>query len=120
MQLGGNDLRPDSPISIVVHDTSLSPWCRVCLDYSVFIQEDEEAKKVVSSTSSTPALWPPSLIYDAYDGWTVSSGVKLPGRQANHSPPTSTEINKTRAYTSTPYVSMSQCLISLAQGLKLN
>jgi hypothetical protein len=36
-----------------------------------------------------------------------SSGVKRPGRKPDHSPPTSTEVNKTWNYTSTPpYASM--------------
>jgi hypothetical protein len=34
----------------------------------------------------------------------LSPGVKRPGREADHSPPTSVEVNKTCVYTSTaPY-----------------
>jgi hypothetical protein len=37
----------------------------------------------------------------------LSPGVKRPGREADHSPPTSAEVNKTWIYTSTPpYVFM--------------
>jgi hypothetical protein len=34
--------------------------------------------------------------------WSFSPGVKRTGREADHSPPTSAEVNKTRVYTSTP------------------
>jgi hypothetical protein len=32
----------------------------------------------------------------------LSHGVKWPGREADHSPPTTAEVKKTRVYTSTP------------------
>jgi hypothetical protein len=39
-------------------------------------------------------------------------GVKRPGREADHQPPSSTEVNKTWSYTSTSqYVFMAWCLI---------
>jgi hypothetical protein len=41
----------------------------------------------------------------------LSPGVKQPGREADHSPPTSAKIKKTWVYTSTPqYTFMMQCL----------
>jgi hypothetical protein len=44
-------------------------------------------------------------------------GLKWPGREADHSPPTSAEVKKMWIYTSTlPYAFMGQCLISYAQG----
>jgi hypothetical protein len=52
-------------------------------------------------------LWgPPSLLSNGYRG-ALSPGVKRPGREADHSSPTSAEVNKTWVYTSTsPYVFM--------------
>jgi hypothetical protein len=48
---------------------------------------------------------------------TLSSRVKLPGREADQSPPTSAEVKKMWLYTSTSScVFMAQCLISSAQG----
>jgi hypothetical protein len=58
-------------------------------------------KKVLSSTSSNPALGstkPPTQ-------WVpgdLSQGVKRQGREADHSTPTSAEVKNTRIYTSTP------------------
>jgi hypothetical protein len=34
--------------------------------------------------------------------WALSSGVKRPGREADNSPPTSTDVKKMWIYTSTP------------------
>jgi hypothetical protein len=49
---------------------------------------------------------PPSLLFNVYGG-LFSRGVKRPGREADHSPPTSAEVKKTWMYTSTPpYVFM--------------
>jgi hypothetical protein len=46
----------------------------------------------------------------------LSPGVKRPGREADHSPPTSAEVKKIWIYTSTStYAFMSLCLISYAQ-----
>jgi hypothetical protein len=42
----------------------------------------------------------------------LSPGVKRPGREADHSPPTSAEAKKMWIYTSTsPYALTAQCLI---------
>jgi hypothetical protein len=39
--------------------------------------------------------------------------LKRPGREADHSPPTSVQVKKTWTYTSTPpYVFMAWCLVS--------
>jgi hypothetical protein len=44
--------------------------------------------------------------------WALSPGVKRPGREADHSPPTSAEVNKMWLYTFTPpYAFMAWCLI---------
>jgi hypothetical protein len=45
--------------------------------------------------------------------WALSSGVKRPRREADHSPPTNTVLKNTWIHTSTPpYVFMAWCLIS--------
>jgi hypothetical protein len=59
-------------------------------------------------TSPCPdRLWsPPSLVSKGYRG-LVPPGVKRPGREAHHLPPTSAEVKKTWIYTATlPYVFM--------------
>jgi hypothetical protein len=43
--------------------------------------------------------------------WSLSQGVKRPGREDDHSPPTIAEVKKTWVYTSTPpYVFMASVL----------
>jgi hypothetical protein len=43
---------------------------------------------------------------------TLSLGVKRPRREADHTPPSSTEVNNAWSYTSTPlYVYMEWCLV---------
>jgi hypothetical protein len=45
--------------------------------------------------------------------WAISLGVKRPGREAEHSPPTSAEVKKNVGlYIHTPYAFMAQFLIS--------
>jgi hypothetical protein len=69
-------------------------------------------KNFLFSTSSRPALGPTQPHTQWVPG-ALSPGVKRPGREADHSPPTTTEIKKTWIYTSTlPYAFMAQCLIS--------
>jgi hypothetical protein len=73
-------------------------------------------KNFLFSTSSTPALGPTQPPIQ----WVrraLSSGVKRPGREADHSPPISAEVKKMWIYTSPPpYSFMAYCLISSAQG----
>jgi hypothetical protein len=53
-------------------------------------------------------------------GTGVSLGVKLPGREANYSPPSSAEVKNAWSYTSTPpYVFMAWCLIKRKDNLRL-
>jgi hypothetical protein len=60
----------------------------------------------LDSTSSKPVLGPTQPPNQWVPG-DLSAGVKRPGREADHSPPTSTEVNFTWIYTSTlPYVCM--------------
>jgi hypothetical protein len=53
------------------------------------------------STSSRPALEPIQLPIQWVLG-DLSPGLKWKGREADHSPPTSAEVNKMWIYTSTP------------------
>jgi hypothetical protein len=51
--------------------------------------------------------------YPMGTGGALFPGVKLPGREGGHSPPTSTEGKKVWIYTSTPPCAfMEKCLIS--------
>jgi hypothetical protein len=60
--------------------------------------------------ASGPSLGPTQPIQ--WVPGTVSLGVKRPRREAEHSPPSSTEVKYAWSYTSTPpYVFMSWCLI---------
>jgi hypothetical protein len=62
-------------------------------------------------TSSGPALGPTQPPIQWVSG-ALSPQVNRPGREANHSPPTSAKIKETWIYTSTPsYVFMAYCLI---------
>jgi hypothetical protein len=68
-------------------------------------------KNFFYSTSSRPALGPTQPPTQ----WVLGAlfpKVKWKGCEADHSPPTSAEVKKTRIYISTPpYVFMAQCLI---------
>jgi hypothetical protein len=53
--------------------------------------------RIFSSPRRPDRLWgPPSLLSHGY------RGVKRPGREADHPPPTAAEVKKTWIYTSTP------------------
>jgi hypothetical protein len=69
-------------------------------------------KNFFLSTSSRPVLGhtqPPSQCIPG----ALSLGVKRPGRESDHSPPPSVEINKTWIYTSgSPFAFMAKFLIS--------
>jgi hypothetical protein len=68
------------------------------------------------SIMSRPALRPTQPPIQWVPG-TLSPELKWPGREADHSPPTNAEVQKTWAYTSTPpYVLMALRSISYAQG----
>jgi hypothetical protein len=63
--------------------------------------------RIFSSPRRPDRLWgSPNLLLNGY--WrAVSPGVKRPGREADHSPPTSAEAKKMWIYTPTPpYVFM--------------
>jgi hypothetical protein len=49
--------------------------------------------------------------------WALSLGIKRPGREADHSPPTSAEIKNAWSYTSTAqFAFVAWCLVKKAQG----
>jgi hypothetical protein len=69
-------------------------------------RSSSRSKIFLFSTTSTPVLWPTQPPIQWALG-TFSPVVKRPGREANHSPPTSAEVKDTWIYTSIPlYVSM--------------
>jgi hypothetical protein len=70
-------------------------------DQGVGVQVPEESS-VFSSPRHPDWLWdPPSLLFNGYQVF-FSPGVKRPGREADHSPPTSAEVKKTWLHRSTP------------------
>jgi hypothetical protein len=74
-------------------------------DPGVGIRVPVEAR-IFSSRSSRPVLGPTQPPVQWVPG-ALSPGKKLPGREADHSPPTSADVKKTWIYTSTsPYVFM--------------
>jgi hypothetical protein len=59
--------------------------------------------RIFSSQNRPGRLWgPPNLLFNGYGG-ALSSGVKRPGREIDHSPPTSAEVKKMWISTSTPH-----------------
>jgi hypothetical protein len=69
------------------------------------------------TTVSRPALGPTQSPIQWVPG-ALSLGVKRPGREADHSPPSSAEVNNARSYTSTPqYVFMAWCLVKHRDNL---
>jgi hypothetical protein len=70
------------------------------------ISSPGEGKNFLFSTSCRPALGPTQPPIQWVTG-TLSPEVKRPGREANHSPPTSAEVKNMWIYTFTPaYVFM--------------
>jgi hypothetical protein len=61
------------------------------------------ASGTVLGTTQSPIQWVPGVL---------SLGVKRPGHEIDHSPPSSAEVKNARNYTSTPqYVFMAWCLV---------
>jgi hypothetical protein len=61
------------------------------------------ASRTALGPTQPPILWVPGAL---------SLGVKRPGREADHSPPSSAEVKNAWSYTSTPpYVFMAWCLV---------
>jgi hypothetical protein len=57
---------------------------------------------ILFSTASRPVLGPTQPLIQWGTGRALSPGVKRPGYEADHSPPTSAEVKNTWIYTSTP------------------
>jgi hypothetical protein len=61
------------------------------------------ASRMALGPIQPPIQWVPEAL---------SLGVKRPGREADHSPPSIAEVKNARSYTSTPqYVFMAWCLV---------
>jgi hypothetical protein len=81
-------------------------------DRGVGVKSPGRVKNFLFYTSSTLAVGPTELPIQ-WVSRALSPGVKRPGREPDHSPPTNAKIKKTWIYTSTPsYVFMEQCLIN--------
>jgi hypothetical protein len=62
-------------------------------DRGVGVLSPDRVKNFLSFTSSRPALGPTQTPVQWVTG-ALTPGVKRPGREADHSPPTSTEVKK--------------------------
>jgi hypothetical protein len=66
---------------------------------------------------SSISVLEPTQLPIKWEPGALSLGVKRAGREADHSPPASAEAKNALVYTPTPpYVLVTQCLISEAQG----
>jgi hypothetical protein len=71
------------------------------------------------TTASRPALGPTQPPIQCVPG-ALSLGIKRPGREADHSPPSSVEVKNMWIFTSTPqYASMAWCLVTKSTGTTL-
>jgi hypothetical protein len=69
-----------------------------------------------SSPPPPDLLWgPPILLSNGHQGG-LSLGVKRPGREADHSPPTSAKVQNAWSYTSTPSIRLHGVVLSEAQN----
>jgi hypothetical protein len=81
----------------------------------VGVRDPVEANLSFSSMRrSNRFLGSPSLLPNTYVG--ISLRVKRPGREVDHSPPASAEVQNTWIYTSAPPYIITQCLFSYVQG----
>jgi hypothetical protein len=70
------------------------------------------------AAASIPALEPPQFPIQWVAG-AVSPGVKRPGREADHSPPSNAEVNNAWRYTSIlKYVFMEWCLVKYRDDIE--
>jgi hypothetical protein len=64
------------------------------------------ASRTALGTIQLPVQWVPEAL---------SLGVKLPGREVDHSPPSSAEVKTVWSYTSTPPIRLHGVVLSFAQ-----
>jgi hypothetical protein len=97
----GANVEPEYSVSIVTDNK---------LDYQGSIPS--RGWEFFSSPLCPDRLWGhPSLLSNGYQG-ALSSGVKWLGREADHSPPPSTEVNNAWHYTSTPSIHLHGVVLS--------
>jgi hypothetical protein len=73
-------------------------------------------KICLSSTRGQDGLRGPLILLSNMFGEAISPGVQRPGREAHHSPPSSTEVKNVWKYTSSsPYVLVASSLIKHMQ-----
>jgi hypothetical protein len=70
------------------------------------------------TTASRPALWSTQPRIQWVTG-ALSVGVKWPGREADHSLPSSAEVKNAWSYTSTPPVHLHGLVLSYSTGITL-
>jgi hypothetical protein len=68
------------------------------------------ASRLALGSTQRPIQWIPG---------TLSLGVKRPGREADHSPPSSDEVKNAWSYTSTPTIRLHGVVLSKSTGTNL-
>jgi hypothetical protein len=69
------------------------------------------------TTTSRTALGPTQPPIQ-WERWVLSFAVKRPAREADHSPPSTTEVKNALSYTSTPPIRLNSVVISLKQSTR--
>jgi hypothetical protein len=103
---------PDFPSTFVFWTTPLANRSRdsVVSIATTYGQDDRGVgvrvpvgSRIFSSPNRPDRLWgPPNLLSNEYQG-LFSLGVKQPGREVDHSPPTSAKVKKMWIFTFTPH-----------------
>jgi hypothetical protein len=89
--------------------TSVSPANHSTNFFLIIITRGWNNRSIGGRRQSGPS-WTPPQLYKLKNNYSYTmgtgrsfSGVKRPGREADHSPPTSAEVKKMWVYTSTPH-----------------
>jgi len=103
---------PPKIIQLLVEETSILPAYRWAAGWMIGGSESREGLGIFFfTTASRPALGPIKFPIQ-WVSWAPSLGLKRPGREADHLPPSNTKVKNAWSYTFTPqYVFTAWCLI---------
>jgi hypothetical protein len=93
----------------------LMEWCLIDVTDDRGFESRQWLFIFLLTTSSKPALGPTQPHIHWVPG-TLSLGVKQPGREADHLPPSSTEVKNAWNYTSTPPIRLHGVVLSLKKN----